>query len=63
MNKIIYMLLGCLLISISNVYSFLYLNLLNMGYNFLEYLIFILKRIECLMFIPGIIILYFKVYK
>ena len=63
MNKIIYFFVGVLLVSISIVFFILYLNLFVFGYNLLEYLLFCFKRIECLLFIPGILILYFKYIK
>ena len=63
MNKIIYFFVGVLLVSISIVFFILYLNLFVIGYNLLEYLLFCFKRIECLLFIPGILILYFKYIK
>ena len=63
MNKIIYLIIAAILISISNIYCFLYLNLLNMNYTILDYLLFILKRIECLLIIPGILIIYFTLNK
>jgi len=58
MNKLIIYTISILLISISTLFLFLYLSLFNMGYNLLEYIIFCIKRIECLLFIPGIILLY-----
>ena len=39
------------------VYIISYLNLLTMGYNFSEYVNFIIRRIECLYAIFGIIII------
>lgn len=39
------------------VYIISYLNLLTMGYNFLEYVNFIIRRIECLYAIIGIVII------
>ena len=38
----------------------LYLNLLTIGFNFVEYLLFIFKRLECLLIIPGIFSLLFS---
>jgi len=58
MNKLIIYIICIILISISTLFIFLYLSLLSMGYNLLEYILFCIKRIECLLFIPGIIILY-----
>jgi len=63
MNRIIFLIIGCMLISISNIFFILYLNLFNIGYSILEYLLYCFKHIECLLFIPGMIILYFKYIK
>ena len=38
-------------------YIIIYLNLLSLGYNFLEYVNFIIRRIECLNLIFGIILM------
>lgn len=38
-------------------YIIIYLNLLSLGYNFLEYVNFIIRRIECLNFIFGVILM------
>ena len=39
------------------MYIIVYLNLLVIGYNFFEYVNFIIRRIECLNFIIGIILI------
>ena len=57
MRKYIFFLLALILISLSITFQILYLNLFSIGYSIGDYLLFILKRIECLLFIPGIIIL------
>jgi len=59
MSKIICLLLGILLISYSLFFIIVYLNIMNMGYSFCEYLIFIVKKLECLLIIPGILFLYY----
>lgn len=38
-------------------YMIIYLNLLSLGYNFLEYVKFISRRVECLNAIIGIILM------
>jgi len=63
MNKIIYFFVGIFLISISSLFFFLYLNLFNIGCNILDYFLFCFKRIECLLFIPGVIMVYFNYLK
>ena len=59
MTKIIYFFIGIFFISVSTLFMFLYLNLFNIGYNFFEYLLFCFKRFECLLIIPGMILVYF----
>ena len=46
---------GLTIISLS--YIIIYLNLLTIGYNFLEYVNFISRRIECLNVITGIVLM------
>lgn len=43
-------------------YIIIYLNLMSLGYNFLEYVKFISRRIECLNVIFGIIIMIITVF-
>ena len=50
-------LLGFGLTIIGFSYMIIYLNLLSLGYNFLEYVKFISRRIECLNAIIGIILM------
>ena len=47
---------GLTVISLS--YIVIYLNLLTLGYNFLDYVNFITRRIECLNFFIGIILMF-----
>ena len=42
---------------IGSIYIISYLNLLTIGYNFLEYVNFISRQLECLYFVLGIIIM------
>ena len=63
MEKIIYFFIGVFLVSISSIFLILYLNLLNMGYSFFDYLLYCFTKLECLIVIPGILILYFKFIK
>ena len=58
MRKYIFFLIGIILISLSITFQILYLNLLTIGYSFLDYLLFIVKRLECLIIIPGIILIF-----
>ena len=44
------------------VYMISYLNLLSIGYNFLDYVQFIMKRLECLYDFMGILIMTLDIY-
>ena len=54
-------LLGFGLTTIGFVYIICYLNLLSIGYNFTDFVNFIISRIECLNAIFGIIIMYLSI--
>ena len=43
-------------------YILIYLNLFSIGYNFFEYVKFIIRRIECLNFIFGIILMLISIF-
>ncbi len=51
-------LLGFGLTTIGFVYIICYLNLLSIGYNFIDFVNFIIRRIECLNALIGILIMY-----
>ena len=55
--RCIILLLGITLTVIGLVNIILYLNLLVNGYTFLEYVNFIIRRLECIIFIIGIILM------
>lgn len=55
MIRVFFFLLGFGLMVIGCSFIILYLNLTTMGYNFLEYVNFIIRRIECLNFVFGVI--------
>lgn len=61
--RIFLFLFGFGLTVISCSYIILYLNLLNIGYNFLEYVKFISRRVECLNIFVGILLMIFTIYK
>lgn len=63
MNKIFFFILGFILTVIGTIYIISYLNLLTIGYNFLEYIHFIIRRIECLYAVVGIIIMFITILK
>lgn len=50
-------LLGVFLASIGLMFILLYTNLLIMGYSFWDFVQFISKRFECLLFLIGIVLL------
>ena len=50
-------LIGFGLTTIGFMYIIAYLNLISIGYNFLEYVNFIIRRIECLNAFIGIILM------
>lgn len=63
MTRIFFFLLGFGLSVIGFVYIISYLNLLSIGYNFFEYVKFIIRHLECLNAFIGIIIMLLATYK
>lgn len=57
MIRVFFFLLGFGLMVIGCGFIILYLNLTTMGYNFLEYVNFIIRRVECYFSIIGFIIM------
>lgn len=57
MYKLFLFLIAFGLMVIGFTYIITYMNLMTMGYSFLEYLKFIFSRIECLFSIIGLIII------
>lgn len=55
--KFLLFLFGFGLTVIGLSYIIIYLNLLSIGYNFLEYVNFIIRRIECLNLLFGILLM------
>ena len=56
MTRVIFFLLGFGLMVIGFTYIIIYMNLLSMGYSYLEYFKFIVYRVECLFSVVGLII-------
>lgn len=54
---------GIVLISISISFLIIYINLLNMGYTFSEYVNFIIRRLEIIAFIPGVCLVIISMLK
>lgn len=50
-------LIGFGLTTIGSVYMICYLNLFSIGYNFLEYVNFIIRRVECINTFVGILLI------
>lgn len=47
---------------IGNIYIISYLNLMTIGYNFIEYVNFIIRRLECWLALIGFIIVFLTIY-
>ena len=62
MTRIFFFLFGFGLMPIGFIYIILYLNLLTIGYNFIYYVNFIIRRIECYLTIIGLIIMNLSLY-
>lgn len=60
--RIFLFLIGFGLTVIGCVFSISYLNLLTLGYNFMEYVNFITRRIECLYAVIGIILIILTIF-
>ena len=60
--RIYIFLIGFGLTVIGSVYLISYLNLMTFGYNFLEYVNFIIRRIECLNTLFGIVLMALAIY-
>lgn len=60
--RILFFLIGFGLSIIGFVYTISYLNLLSLGYNFLDYVNFIIRRIECLYALFGLIIIFLSIF-
>lgn len=62
MIRIVLFLVGFGLSIIGFVYIIAYLNYLSIGYSFIDYLKFIVTRIECLVAIIGIILINIAIF-
>ena len=61
--KIIIFFIGIILTILGITSIILYLNLIPMGYTFLEYVNFIIRRFECISLIIGLIIIFLIIFK
>ena len=57
LTRVFFFLIGFGLTILGFMYIISYLNLLTLGYNFLDYVNFIIRRIECINAIIGIMIM------
>lgn len=57
LKRIVCFILGIILTSYSLMFIIIYINLIKMGYSFIEYIKYIFTRIECLLIILGIILI------
>ncbi len=55
--------LAIILCSVGLFFTLLYLNLFTIGYTFLEYVYFIIRRVECNCFFIGLLLLLLKIKK
>ena len=63
MIRILFFLVGFGFTIIGSIYLISYLNLLTIGYNFLVYVKFITRRLECYYFIIGMVIILISINK
>ena len=61
-TRIFFFLIGFGLTIIGCVYIITYMNLMTIGYNFSEYVNFIIRRIECLYAVIGLLIIIITIY-
>ena len=61
--KIMMFLLGILMASIGLSFIIIYLNLLNMEYNFYEYVNFIISKWECMIIFVGLLLIFLSIYR
>ena len=55
--------LGIIMCGVGLFFMILYLNILEMGYSFLDYVHFIFSRVECLIFLVGVLLIIMDIYK
>ena len=63
MIRFFFFLVGFGLTLIGCIYIIIYLNLTTIGYNFFEYVKFIIRRPECLIMFIGIILMFLSMPK
>lgn len=60
--RIILFLIGFLLSIIGSIYIIIYLSYLSVGYSFINYLKFIMSKVECLIMLIGIILINISIF-
>ena len=63
MARFFFFLVGFGLTLVGCIYIIIYLNLTTIGYNFFEYVNFIIRKPECLIIILGIILMFLSIPK
>mgnify|MGYP003289639282 CR=1 FL=1 len=63
LKRIVLFTIGILLSSYSLMFIIIYLNLLKMDYSFIEYLMYVIKRFECMLLFIGIFLILISTYK
>ena len=63
MLRISLFIIGYILSTIGLFFIILYLNLLNMGYSFFEFVYFIIRSVYCDLFFIGLFLLYLSMRK
>lgn len=63
MIRLLLYILGVIIISFSLSFAIIYLNLLNLGYSFIDYVNFIIRRFEVNSIIIGIFLIFLALRK
>lgn len=63
MSKLLFYFIGIYLVSIGTVYLIINLNLLTMGYSFIEYVKFIISNIYFYYILVGILLIHMSVLR
>ena len=63
MNRVLLFLIGFGLSVIGFTFIITYLNLTAIGYSFFDYIKFIVRRLECVLAVVGIILINISLYK
>lgn len=61
--KILTLIIGILLTGFSLTFIIIYINLLSIGYTFINYVNYISRRWECLLIIPGVLLIIYALRK